>query len=370
MKKILSLLLVCTMIFSLAAISGVSADASATYNFKAAAVKAVKQGFKTVLGFDTAATEYGTVTKYSADMSTETATQTIAIEVSTTIDTNAGHIALAYDKNVVVPAAVMYNEGVIIGQQYDEATGFDNNKGACLQFANSTSLTNDSSYVVDDSKVAFTWYTTGTVSANSPIAYITFFVKDGKTTADFDKNTFTVLEDVSSVPNEAIPTEAKNNYSSLYLYDLANSKGIGLLKGDVNASFTYPNSDKGDEPGPSAWTTTTDATEAGFNTAQDIQFRTETAKDASDAANGNSADIKRKVVIFAKNTTGNTLDPQTYGIQIGNAFYPGVGAVSADQYWAIILVDTTDSKLTVGTTYDYSAKINGTEIGTGTATVQ
>ncbi len=267
----------------------------------------------------------------------------------------AGRIVLRFDANVNVYA----NEGTVKKPKMALATA-----------ANSENIWWDSGYSVaatyyaEDKNykyIGVDWYNTAKVNTSEDAEdYLFWITVDFDDETKLDKNSIVSDFDVSAI-KDFLPTAA-----GMYGSTLAGiSPGIAMP-----VSFTYPNSDKGDEPGPSAWTTTTDATEAGFNTAQDIQFRTETAKDAADAANGASADIKSKVVIFAKNTTGAELAPQTYGIQIGNAFYPGVGTVSADQYWAIILVDTTDSKLTVGTTYNYSAKINGTEIGTGTATVQ
>lgn len=373
MKKVLSLLLVCTMIFSLAAISIVSAAETATYNFSAASITAEKSGRKYKLVFTENATEFGTGSLYDANWENPVENTVIALAVSSNVLAGSGHFVLEYDNTKVIPAVVTNTDDAVEGLAYNALDG-EYTVNDCLQMQapqgpQAADTVSNAGLHITDNKIALTWMagnTSGGVNANETLAYITFFVKEGKSTSDFNNTTFKIADDISDI-NDVITDKAKESYGAMFI---ASTSEFSAKASNLTASFTYPNSDKGDEPQPSDWKTTTDATEAGFNTAQDIQFRTETAKDASDAANGNSADIKRKVVIFAKNTTGNTLDPQTYGIQIGNAFYPGVGTVSADQYWAIILVDTTDSKLTVGTTYNYSAKINGTEIGTGTATVQ
>lgn len=352
MKKVLSLILVCTMVLSFAFALNVSA---AGEGYTITAGKVAQQENEDTGDMETVFTadSFNTV----AVGSTIASTQIVSLKITTNTAASGGYIAIDYDETKVMP--VRYNS--TFSKAFDSFSDTNYMNFATAGTGVTTTASKAATYPDTDlGAVVYTW--TGAMSADATIAYLHFACKEGVTTDNFDKDTFKLASD------ETFMTKYKlgNGGASL------DYKGTTYKLNDstLTASLTYPNSDKGDEPQPSDWKTTTDATEAGFDTAQDIQFRTETAKDASDAANGNSADIKRKVVIFAKNTTGNTLDPQTYGIQIGNAFYPGVGAVSADQYWAIILVDTTDSKLTVGTTYDYSAKINGTEIGTGTATVQ
>lgn len=363
MKKVLSLILVCTMVLSFAVALNVSA-AGEGYTIVAAQVGTKKVGPSTKLNFDASASTYNAYTHYTdATWENSEEATAIALQISTDTAASGGYVAIDYDVNKVIPAAIVYADGSVYGQTYSALT--DGGVFGAYDWVQSASknvtITQDlNATAVANGNLVVTW--TGGVSANETLAYVTFFLKSGVTTDNFDKDTFKIATDEAFMNTYKL----RNGGASLDYQGTTYKVNENTLA----VSITYPNSDKGDEPGPSAWTTTTDATEAGFNTAQDIQFRTETAKDAADAANGASADIKSKVVIFAKNTTGAELAPQTYGIQIGNAFYPGVGTVLADQYWAIILVDTTDSKLTVGTTYDYSAKINGTEIGTGTATVQ
>ena len=307
-----------------------------------------------ITAFNTGASDTHTYYATSDDFDNETNSTEksyIALNVVTATAGSGGYVAIDYDETKVTP---VYCDGY---GMYPASTGYD---WASFDLSTATVTDSANATAISDGKMVVTWY--NSVSADSTVFTLAFVLNDGITTDNFDKDTFKIVTDESFMNTYKL----RNGGASLDTKEGT----FKLNENTLTVSITYPNSDKGDEPQPSDWKTTTDATEAGFNTAQDIQFRTETAKDASDAANGNSADIKSKVVIFAKNTTGDTLAPQTYGIQIGNAFYPGVGTVSADQYWAIILVDTTDSKLTVGTTYNYSAKINGTEIGTGTATVQ
>lgn len=356
MKKVLSLILVCTMVLSFAVALNVSA-AGEGYTITAGNYTFGKRG--AIASFNVGDSDKNTYYNSKSDFDDEVngaEKDYIVLQIATNNAATGGAITLGYDNKKV---ELVYCDGY---GMYPVTSGTDwfetSLSGAIAPLAAGTAF--------DNNNIVLTWYGNPVaVEANTVIATVAFALKDGVTTANFDNTTFKVSEDTDFIAANSLTACAGTKINSA-----DNLTQWNVAKADITVSITYPNSDKGDEPQPSDWKTTTDATEAGFNTAQDIQFRTETAKDASDAANGANADIKSKVVIFAKNTTGGTLDPQTYGIQIGNAFYPGVGTVSADQYWAIILVDTTDSKLTVGTTYNYSAKINGTEIGTGTATVQ
>lgn len=137
----------------------------------------------------------------------------------------------------------------------------------------------------------------------------------------------------------------------------------GNVLTDTTVDYTAPSG--GDEPVD--WKTTVTTDKPSDATSDDAKF--EYRIDAKDPTQiGTEAPAKR-VVVFAKNTTGAPLLAQTYGVTFGRSFYPGVADVPVDSYWSIILVDTDGNYLTEAS-YSYTAKVGTEEAAAGTVNVQ
>lgn len=133
----------------------------------------------------------------------------------------------------------------------------------------------------------------------------------------------------------------------------------------VNPTIDYTAPGGGDEPVD--WTTTVTTDKPAGATSEDTKFEYRT--DAKDPTQIGTGVPKKRVVVFAKNTTGAPLLAQTYGVTFGRSFYPGVADVPVDSYWSIILVDTDGTFLTQDS-YSYTAKVGSVEAAAGNVTVQ
>ena len=264
----------------------------------------------------------------------------------------AGRIVLRFDANVNVYA----NEGTVKKPKMALATA-----------ANSENIWWDSGYSVaatyyaEDKNykyIGVDWYNTAKVNTSEDAEdYLFWITVDFDDETKLDKNSIVSDFDVSAI-KDFLPTAA-----GMYGSTLAGiSPGIAMP-----VSFTYPNSDKGDEPQPSDWKTTVTTDKPADATSDDAKFEYRT--DAKDPTKiGTEAPAKR-VVVFAKNTTGAPLLAQTYGVTFGRSFYPGVADVPVDSYWSIILVDTDGTYLTEAS-YSYTAKVGTEEAAAGTVNVQ
>ena len=264
----------------------------------------------------------------------------------------AGRIVLRFDANVNVYA----NEGTVKKPKMALATA-----------ANSENIWWDSGYSVaatyyaEDKNykyIGVDWYNTAKVNTSEDAEdYLFWITVDFDDETKLDKNSIVSDFDVSAI-KDFLPTAA-----GMYGSTLAGiSPGIAMP-----VSFTYPNSDKGDEPQPSDWKTTVTTDKPADATSDDAKFEYRTdAKDPTQI--GTEAPAKR-VVVFAKNTTGAPLLAQTYGVTFGRSFYPGVADVPVDSYWSIILVDTDGNFLTQDS-YSYTAKVGTEEAAAGTVNVQ
>ena len=264
----------------------------------------------------------------------------------------AGRIVVRFDANVTVYA----NEGTVKKPKMALATA-----------ANSENIWWDSGYSVaatyyaEDKNykyIGVDWYNTAKVNTSEDAEdYLFWITVDFDDETKLDKNSIVSDFDVSAI-KDFLPTAA-----GMYGSTLAGiSPGIAMP-----VSFTYPNSDKGDEPQPSDWKTTVTTDKPADATSDDAKFEYRTdAKDPTQI--GTEAPAKR-VVVFAKNTTGAPLLAQTYGVTFGRSFYPGVADVPVDSYWSIILVDTDGTYLTEAS-YSYTAKVGTEEAAAGTVNVQ
>lgn len=264
----------------------------------------------------------------------------------------AGRIVLRFDANVNVYA----NEGTVKKPKMALATA-----------ANSENIWWDSGYSVaatyyaEDKNykyIGVDWYNTAKVNTSEDAEdYLFWITVDFDDETKLDKNSIVSDFDVSAI-KDFLPTAA-----GMYGSTLAGiSPGIAMP-----VSFTYPNSDKGDEPQPSDWTATVTTTKPSDATSDDAKFEYRT--DAKDPTQIGTGVPKKRVVVFAKNTTGAPLLAQTYGVTFGRSFYPGVADVPVDSYWSIILVDTDGTFLTQDS-YSYTAKVGSVEAAAGNVTVQ
>ncbi len=144
---------------------------------------------------------------------------------------------------------------------------------------------------------------------------------------------------------------------------VATSDTTGFISPNPTIDYTAPGG--GDEPVDWKTTVTTDKPADATSDDAKFEYRTD-AKDPTQI--GTEAPAKR-VVVFAKNTTGAPLLAQTYGVTFGRSFYPGIADVPVDSYWSIILVDTDGTYLTEAS-YSYTAKVGTEEAAAGTVNVQ
>lgn len=350
MKKVLSLILVCTMVLSFAFALNVSA---AGEGYTITAGKVAQQENEDTGDMETVFTadSFNTV----AVGSTIASTQIVSLKITTNTAASGGYIAIDYDETKVMP--VRYNS--TFSKAFDSFSDTNYMNFATAGTGVTTTASKAATYPDTDlGAVVYTW--TGAMSADATIAYLHFACKEGVTTDNFDKDTFKLASD------ETFMTKYKlgNGGASL------DYKGTTYKLNDstLTASLTYPNSDKsagGDEPVD--WKTTVTTDKPADATSDDAKFEYRT--DAKDPTKiGTEAPAKR-VVVFAKNTTGAPLSAQTYGVTFGRSFYPGVADVPVDSYWSIILVDTDGTFLTQDS-YSYTAKVGSVEAAAGNVTVQ
>lgn len=327
MKKFLSLLVVCTMVLSLATVAFVSA-AGEGYTVTNGTINASTGRFYLNFASKTAAgSGYATI-HYDSDK----------VTLMKQVKTQTGEDD---DGNPIYTTSYV---------EYTQDSGnFALAQSGC-SFAAQKANVSDGNLVVQ-------WFNTNKVNAGDSVFRLWFVAKD-KLGDNFDEATFTVISDEAA--RVALGAEKGAGY-------------IGTEAGDNNLAadaytWSYKNADKsagGDEPVDWTATVTTEpAADANYN-ADTIKYRTD-AKD--DSKIGTTAPAK-KVVVFAKNTTGAKLAKETYGVTFGSNFYPGVADVEPNMYWSIILVDTDGSFLNQ-TSYSYTARVGTEEAAAGTVNVQ
>lgn len=318
MKKIIALLAVVALMFTVAPLA--FADASVNY--------------VVTLGD---AVSVGGVNVYPLNISIDT------------VNATAGHLTLKWDTAKVKP---YYNfngmmAGEITSAQWASfgAMHYAVSNTGKVEVAHTAQLDNGY-YEIDWSATAYT--------AGNTFLTLNFGLVGSTTVEDFDVDTFTL-------PSESeLNTLGTTSIKSKGAFGITQSgTEYGATAGTCGIIFNTYESDE-----PVDWKTTvgTDAPEGSDFIAGDIRFN----KDPENP----DATIKKKVTIFAKNTTGAKLLSETYGVQIGKAFYPGRGNVAPGQYWAVILVDTTDGDFLKEASYSYTAKVGSEEATAGTVNVQ
>lgn len=327
MKKFLSLLVVCTMVLSLATVAFVSA-AGEGYTVTNGTINASTGRFYLNFASKTAAgSGYATI-HYDSDK----------VTLMKQVKTQTGEDD---DGNPIYTTSYV---------EYTQDSGnFALAQSGC-SFAAQKANVSDGNLVVQ-------WFNTNKVNAGDSVFRLWFVAKD-KLGDNFDEATFTVISDEAA--RVALGAEKGAGY-------------IGTEAGDNNLAadaytWSYKNADKsagGDEPVD--WKTTVTTDKPSDATSDDAKFEYRT--DAKDASKTSTEVPAKRVVVFAKNTTGAPLLAQTYGVTFGRSFYPGVADVPVDSYWSIILVDTDGNYLTEAS-YSYTAKVGTEEAAAGTVNVQ
>lgn len=113
------------------------------------------------------------------------------------------------------------------------------------------------------------------------------------------------------------------------------------------------------KPDPEDWKGTVVDRKPSDATIEDSDFKFPTKTDDRDSDSKDTTAITRKAVMFAKAV--DKLDAETYGIKIGDFFYPGIAEVPAGSYWSIVLV-TTDDEALKGS-YEYIPMIKTNAVG-------
>lgn len=276
-----------------------------------------------------------------------------------TISTNGakfsgGSIGIKYDTTLVEPGSIG-RKGFVAATKMEDALDDSMVANSIATNMGTWYLDTTKGYIVINvAKKTSVDFSSVTGNDDKLLTLIFAPVKDGAT-----------IDDISSAFS-AIPADDQ------YLVDcqVKVNGGAGVFKD--NNSVVY-STDAGtlamNFPGkePVDWTATVTTDKPAGATSEDTKFEYRTdAKDPNQI--GTEAPAKR-VVVFAKNTTGAPLLAQTYGVTFGRSFYPGVADVPVDSYWSIILVDTDGSFLTQDS-YSYTAKVGTEEAAAGTVNVQ
>ncbi len=237
MKKVLSLILACAMLFSL--VSVVSA-ANEGYSFTAGSYTFGKRG--AIDSFDAGVytgtnTLFATVGDYDDEANGTENVAYIVLDIATRITAPAGYVTLQFDEEKVTP---VYCDGYGMYPVTDAAD--------CLLW----DFTNNAQPVEDETKFSgnkllLTWNAKNGDGNNGTIAMIPFALNTGVTTDDFDSTTFTLV-----ASSDAFITDNKLDFGGAGIQDMTAAK----FDANENTVFTYPNSDK--VPGPvgpvEAWT--------------------------------------------------------------------------------------------------------------------
>lgn len=269
-----------------------------------------------------------------------------------TVNATAGHLTLKWDTTKVKP---YYNfNGMMAG----EVTSAQWASFGAMHYAVSNSGKVEVAHTaqLDNGYYEIDWYATAYTAGNTFLT-LNFGLVGSTTVEDFNADTFTL-------PSESeLNTLGTTSIKSKGAFGITQSgTEYGATAGTCGIIF---NTYKSDEPVDWTATVTTEpAADANYN-ADTIKYRTD-AKD--DSKIGTTAPAK-KVVVFAKNTTGDTLVRETYGVTFGSNFYPGVADVAPNMYWSIILVDT-DGRFLTQDSYSYTAKVGTKEATTGIVNVQ
>lgn len=366
MKKVLSLLLICTMVFSLVSVFAVSANDTYGYVFKAAKIEAKKSGKNYKLNFDTTATEYGSGLLYDSNYENSTSLTAIAVAVSADTFTSAGHFVLDYDNAKLIPA-VLYADATdgVYGLAYNDLDGDSSEKDFVQMQApegpqGSDTATN-AGLQITNSQIALTWManaTTGGVNANEIIAYLTFFLKEGVTVANLDANTIKVATDCSAISDDVITAKAKAAYGVCYMSTKAGDvSSVGGNIATIKPVFGSDSGEGGDTKEDDVW-------EAGTTSEESLPTITFKGVDGTEKTEY----AGKKLVIFGKNTKNaeskTALNADDYYVVIGNNKYFGKAEVTG-QYWAIVILDENGVKV-ARDSYDYEAYVNGVKVGDGT----
>lgn len=313
MKKIIALLAVVALMFTVAPLA--FADASVNY--------------VVTLGD---AVSVGGVNVYPLNISIDT------------VNATAGHLTLKWDTTKVKP---YYNfngmmAGEITSAQWASfgAMHYAVSNTGKVEVAHTAQLDNGY-YEIDWSATAYT--------AGNTFLTLNFGLVGSTTVEDFDVDTFTL-------PSESeLNTLGTTSIKSKGAFGITQSgTEYGATAGTCGIIF---NTYKSDEP--EDWKGTVVDGKPSDATIEDSDFKFPTKTDDRDSDSKDTTAITRKAVMFAKAV--DKLDAETYGIKIGDFFYPGIAEVPAGSYWSIVLV-TTDDEALKGS-YEYIPMIKTNAVG-------
>lgn len=254
-----------------------------------------------------------------------------------------GIITLEWDSTKVTPATYsVFKKQWYFAEVTDWSTEFSD-------FASSSFSVfepdNNATYLDEaNNRLGVAWYTKDATTDGQEVMKFYFLLKEGVTTADFDKDTFKAVTDFTGWAN--ITSSGK--------LDGKDSVSRNTSNGTLELIF---NTYKSDEPVD--WKTTVTTDKPSDATIEDSDFKFPTKTDDRDSDSKDTTAITRKAVMFAKAV--DKLDAETYGIKIGDFFYPGIAEVPAGSYWSIVLV-TTDDEALKGS-YEYIPMIKTNAVG-------
>lgn len=244
--------------------------------------------------------------------------------------------AISFDASKVVPV----NGTTVIKEDGDDIVGVTGNSAFAAPYTNYNATAN--SLYID-------MYSAGTASIASNNDIITVQFKKIATISDSD-----VIFKVSGENADWHYTDSSNGLALTV-------KGQGestMANGNATVNFDVTNLvDK--KPDPEDWKGTVVDGKPSDATIEDSDFKFPTKTDDRDSDSKDTTAITRKAVMFAKAV--DKLDAETYGIKIGDFFYPGIAEVPAGSYWSIVLV-TTDDEALKGS-YEYIPMIKTNAVG-------
>lgn len=401
MKKVLSLLLVCTLALSLFTMTFASAEVLGNYNFKAYNFN-TESYTEMVYNEDTFEEEEKTYwrAKYvlaegtlnsgnivPANTADRYTAEYFTIAVSADVSTASGWFALDYDTTKVVPASITVSKTSSTGAPTIRPLGATSaiTASKCITMQSATgknavkaAVSMVGSYI-DGGQIALQWMADSaadySVNANEIVAHIGFACLPGITSDDFNADTIKVASDITNI-NGLISEDDKGLFGPLMV---ASSSTLTAKDETLGAVFAYPGSDKtvggeegGEDPGDDPVVTPT--WNAGSSDVSDATAWTGAFEYKAEDGTTATAYTGKKVVIFGKNASGAELAVGAYGVKLGDRYYPGKEPVAAGGIFAIIILDTTGSRINVAdgsySIWTGTAEVNDVDQHTGTFVVE
>jgi len=256
-------------------------------------------------------------------------------------------VAFAADTNTVSVEIVETDAGIV-------ATFYVTNPSSVSAFT--AALTFPSSKVLADKNTSYTLaedFAGTTVAPGSKTGNVKFAQTFGTSTDRYVTKSGKVAMisfPFTRVDADAELTSADFAYgTSLYVSKItAGTEFTSAKNADNFVAPVYIDDRTKDDPDPEPtveWDGFT--TEETKNWATGFKFVADEEKNTSTSYTG------KKVIAFGKNASGDTLTAGSYGIQIGENQYAGQAPVDAGAVFAIILVDSADTKITAES-YSYS----------------